>query len=321
MTAKDEQRRETRFTTFALRHAGDADADAAAASRIVVRALNDLAAKQGRLPLSAPDDHAAPALRHVIATDGQRFWLAGDGDSPVAFGAGLVRGALAYCAGLFVLPEWQGRGLGRRLFEAALAELPAAGGVAALTSSAANPISNGLYARHGIYPQSALLYLTGPAAIAGSSPDRTGGLDVEPLTEGVVGELDEIDAAVLEADRTLDHLWFLTRPAHPGWLFRRRGRAVGYAYLGGDETEGVSIVGPVATLRAQDQTAALRCALGELAARGCERATVCVPGPNLTAQRMLWQAGFSFEGTAGLICASRRFGRLDRYVLAGDCLM
>lgn len=30
MTAKDEQRRETRFTTLALRHAGDADADAVA---------------------------------------------------------------------------------------------------------------------------------------------------------------------------------------------------------------------------------------------------------------------------------------------------
>jgi hypothetical protein len=30
MTAKDEQRRETRFTTFALRHARDADADAVA---------------------------------------------------------------------------------------------------------------------------------------------------------------------------------------------------------------------------------------------------------------------------------------------------
>jgi hypothetical protein len=193
--------------------------------------------------------------------------------------------------------------------------------VAALTSSAANPISNRLYARRGIYPQSGLLYLTGPADVAGPSPLRAGGLDVEPVTKGSVSELHEIDAAVLEADRTVDHLWLLTRPAHPGWLFRRRGRAVGYAYLGGDETQGMSVVGPVATLRAQDQTVALRYALGELAARGCRRATVCVPGPNLTAQRMLWQAGFSFEGAAGLICASRKFGRLDRYVLAGDCLM
>ena len=46
-----------------------------------------------------------------------------------------------------------------------------------------------------------------------------------------------------------------------------------------------------------------------------------VPGPNLRAQRLLWQAGFRFEDAAGLLCASRPFGHFDRYLLAGDCLM
>jgi hypothetical protein len=46
-----------------------------------------------------------------------------------------------------------------------------------------------------------------------------------------------------------------------------------------------------------------------------------VPGPNQHAQRLLWQAGFRFEDAAGLLCASRPFGRFDRYILAGDCLM
>lgn len=78
---------------------------AAAASHIINVALNDLASRQGRPPLSGPDDHAAPALRHVIETDGKRFCLARDGDRPVGFGAGLVRGAFSYCAGLFVLPS------------------------------------------------------------------------------------------------------------------------------------------------------------------------------------------------------------------------
>ena len=293
-----------------------------AASRIITVALKDLARKQGLPPFTEPEDHAAPILRHVIETDGARFVLAYDRERPVGFGAGLLRGAFSYCAGLFVLPEWQGRGLGRRLFETALEGLPVTGGVTALTSGAANPVSNRLYARHGIYPQHALLVLSGPAAAAGGPPaSHARSLDVEPLEAEHVGELRAIDEVALGFDRTPDHLWFLSRPGHPGWLFRRRGRPIGYGYLGGDETEGPGSVGPVATLRPGDQAAALRFVVAELAARGEERATVVVPGPNLAAQRVLWEAGFAFEGAAGLLCASRPFARLDRYVPAGDSIM
>jgi GNAT superfamily N-acetyltransferase len=295
---------------------------AVAVSRIITAALDDLAAKQGRPPFSAPDDHAAPTLLHVMETDGERFTLAYDGERPVGFGAGLVRGSFSYCAGLFLLPEWQGLGLGRRLFETALEGLPVAGGVTALTSNAANPISNGLYARHGIYPRHALLVLSGPAAaVAGSSPGYARGLEVERLEVAYLDELRAIDEVVLGFDRTPEHLWFLSRPGHPGWLLRRRGRAIGSAYLGGDETEGAGSVGPIATLRAGDQAAALRFVAAELVARGQERATVVVPGPNLAAQRLLWEAGFAFEGATGLICASRPFARVDRYALAGDSIM
>ena len=337
-------------------------ADASAASRILTAALRELAARQSRPPFVAADDHAAPALRHVAETDGGRFWLAVADGEPVAFGSAWQRGALGYCSGLFVLPQWQGKGVGRRLFELAMDGLPVRGGVAALTSSAANPVSNGIYARHGIYPQHALLYLTGAVASFAQTPTppsaATNGraaarrqpsaeiagvrrpsaevaavrqpdaemagasrLDVEPLGARHLAELAEIDGVVLGADRTTDHRWFLGRTENAGWLFRRRGRAIGYAYLGGDGTEGASALGPVATLRAADQPAVLRFALAELAARGASQATVAVPGLNIAAQRVLWQAGFSFSGATGLLCASRPFGRFDRYLLAGDCLM
>jgi GNAT superfamily N-acetyltransferase len=292
-----------------------------AASRIVTVALNDFLAGQGRPPLPGREDHAAATLRHIIETDGERFIVAVCDGRPVGFGAGIVRGLFSYCAGLFVLPEWQGQGLGRRLFEAALQGLPVAEGVTALTSGAANPISNGLYARHGIYPQYALLALSGPtAAFADTTGDRGRGFEVEPLAAAHLDELRAIDDGVLGFDRTPDHLWFLER-RHPGWLFRRRGRAVAYGYLGGDETEAAGSVGPIAALSPSDQTADLGLLLHELALRGEEQATVLVPGPNLVAQRALWDAGFAFTGATGLLCASRPFARLDRYVLAGDSIM
>ena len=302
-------------------------ADAAVASHILTVALSDLAVRQGRPPFTAPADHAAPALRHVLETDGGRFWVAVADGRPVAFGSAWERGGerarLGYCSGLFVTPEWQGKGVGRHLFELAMDGLPAAGGLAALTSSAANPISNGLYARHGIFPLHALLYLSGPPAsfASGGRSGDGGKLVAEALTGRHLDELRAIDEAVLGLDRTLEHRWFLGRADGSGWLFRRRERAIGYAYLGGDGTEGAGALGPIATLRRQDQPALLRFALAELAARGVTQATVAVPGPNLAAQRLLWEAGFTFPAAAGLLCASRPFGRFDRYLLAGDCLL
>jgi ribosomal protein S18 acetylase RimI-like enzyme len=335
-------------------------ADADAASHILTVALSDLAVRQGRPPFTGPADHAAPALRHVLETDGARFWVAVADGRPVAFGSawerGGERGRLGYCSGLFVAPEWQGKGVGRHLFELAMDRLPAAGGVAALTSSAANPISNGLYARHGVFPLHALLYLTGPLASfatgeraaakpaaarpagrvgtrpesgvgmrpaggVGTRPASGGKLAAEPLTAAHLNELRVIDEAVLGVDRSLEHRWFLGWAENPGWLFRRGGRAIGYAYLGGDGTEGAGALGPIATLRPQDQPAVLRFALAELAARGAAQATVAVPGPNIAAQRLLWESGFTFPAATGLLCASRPFGCFDRYLLAGDCLL
>jgi GNAT superfamily N-acetyltransferase len=296
------------------------DEDALSASRIIDAALNDLNVRQGRPPLSGSHDEAAPALRHLTRTDGDRFWLACAAGTPVAVGAAFVRGLLSFLGALFVLPEWQGKGVGRALLEKALEGQPPPGGVTALTSSAANPLSNGLYSRHGIYALCPLLTLEGRLDQLTTRP-HLGTLEVEPLRPTHIAELTEIDAVVTGTDRSVDHRWLIEEPGHGGWVFRRGGRAVGYAYVGGDGTEGEDVLGPVATLRPQDQSVVLRYCLAELAARGRKEAVLMVPGVNLEAQRLLWQAGFALDGPAGLLCASRPFGRFDRYVLAGDCLM
>ncbi len=314
---------------------GSGSADAVAASRIIGIALDDLLARQGRPVTEGPEDEAAPALAHVMRTDPDAFWIAADGDDPVGFGAGMSRGGLWFLSGLFVLPPYQGAGVGRRLLELAKGDHPLPGEVAALTSSAANPVSNALYSRHGIYPQLPVLTMQGgaravataargmPGEEGGRSPGRRAP-EAEPLTASGphLDDLRRIDEAVTGVDRTVDHRWQLEEIRHEGWLLRRGGRPVGYAYLGGDGTEGPGALGPVATLRPQDQGAALSFALAESAARRPgEPALVMVPAANQYAQRLLWRAGFTFEGATALLCASRPFGRFDRYLLAGDCLM
>jgi GNAT superfamily N-acetyltransferase len=241
----------------------------------------------------------------------------------VGFATAWVRGTLWYLSSLFVLPRWQGRGVGSELLRHAMAGQPAPGGIVAVVSSAANPTSNRLYARRGMYALTPVLYLRGRLATLPPARRRRGvaQLHATPLTTGDLGHLRAVDRAVTGLDRTVDHLWLLGEARRSGWLFRRGESPVAYAYLGGDGTQGDDAVGPIAALTPRDQQVALRFVLAQAADRGSATATLTVPGVNLGAQRMLWQAGFAFDGAAALLCASRPFGRFDRYLLAGDALL
>jgi ribosomal protein S18 acetylase RimI-like enzyme len=298
---------------------GSPERDAGEAARIIVIALNDLLARQSRAPIAGSGDAVSPVLAHLARTDPERFWVAAAGERTVGFGSAWRRGELCYLSGLFVLPEWQGRGLGRGLLERALHDDSSPAGVTAVVSSAANHVSNGLYARRGMYPLMPVLYLSGPVPVRASGASL-GRLEAAPLGASDLADLRTVDAAVTGLDRTTDHTWLLAT-GRCGWLFRSRGTAAGYAYLGGDGTEGDDAVGPIATLRAEDQEAVLGFVLAQAAEHGAATATVVVPGHNRRAQRLLWQAGFSFEGATGLFGCSRPFGRFDRYLLAGDALM
>jgi ribosomal protein S18 acetylase RimI-like enzyme len=298
---------------------GSPERDAGEAARIVVIALNDLLARRNGPPIAGTGAAMKAVLSHLARTDPERFWVATHGELTIGFGSAGVRGGLCYLSGLFVLPEWQGRGVGRGLLERALRHDPSSGRTTAVISGAANPVSNGLYARRGMYPVMPVLYLSGPLPVR-VNVASLGRLEATPLRAGDVADLRAVDDAVTGLDRTPDRAWLLSA-GRSGWLFRRRGVIAGYAYLGGDGTEGDDAVGPIATRRAEDQEAVLGFVLTQAAERGATTATVVVPGHNRHAQRLLWKAGFGFEGATGLFGCSQPFGRFDRYLFAGDALM
>ena len=294
------------------------EADAAAAADIIKLALDDLAVKQNQPPASPSGAPMAPALRHVLDTSPERFWVAEADDAVVGFGAGFLRGDVFWLAGLFVYPRWQGKGVGHELLRRAMADESGRDILPVVGSSGANVISNGLYARQQMFPLMPTLSLTGvvPDDLARTA---LGSLRPSLITAADIGELRSVDEFVTTIDRTADHAWLVDVVSRRGWVFRRAGRVAGYAYLGGDGTVSPDHVGPVAALRASDVAAMLAFALVEHGP-GLS-ATVEVPGANLAAQRLLWGAGFRLAGPVGLLGAPRPFGHLDRYLLAGNVLM
>ena len=76
-------------------------------------------------------------------------------------------------------------------------------------------------------------------------------------------------------------------------------------------------MGPVAALRERDIETVTAHGIADLVSRGiAQTVRGGVTGRCEGAQRAFWEAGLVFDGTPGLLLASRPFGRLDRYVVA-----
>lgn len=286
------------------------------AVRVFRAAVDDFFVRHGLPGVGGADDARVPLYRHILHHDGPRFWIAERADAVVGFTAAIVRGRWWYFSALFVLPEMQGCGVGRSLLERAKAGYPLPGGVAVTITDAVQPSSNTLYARCGLLPRIPVVCFTGRPSMRPGRIAEQGG-DLEPVSVSTLAELREIDGAVTGIDRTVDHSYLLSlEGVRRGWLLRRAGRPVGYVFV---DTRGM--IGPAACLRPADMSVLMRHGLATLAEHGTESVSVSVPGPNVSAQRVLWESGLVFENPSGLLLMSRPFGRFDRYVVGSYGLM
>lgn len=286
--------------------------DLTATYEVFVAAANELRARSSRPPLDDTPQRrgwAIPFRRHALAHDAERFWVAEADGRVVGFGIATLRERLWYLAALHVLPAYQARGVGRELLRRCLAAAPPRA-VRIVISESSQPVSNALYAKHGMYQWMPLLHVEG--AIPRRAGDR--GLDAEVIAADdadPLGHLDAIDRALLGVVRTIDHRHWLAQPGITGLLFRRRGDVVGYAYA-----SDAGKVGPVAVRSPRDVPRVLEASLASAAARGATGASLVVPGHCRAAIAYLLGSGFRYGESINLLLASRAFGRLDRYLVS-----
>jgi hypothetical protein len=218
---------------------------------------------------------------------------------------------------LFVLPEFQGSGIGRDLLSRLL---PDDAGIARATATdSAQPISNALYSTYGIVPRIPLLNLTGlpqrPEAF-GALPSGIVALPFDELAAGppdglghrmLVEAIDDLDREVIGVAHPLDHRFLRTESRH-GWLYRGPdGRPVGYGYAGE-----AGRVGPIAV---RDE-ALLAPILGHLTSvvvpRGAFALWVCGSADRALVPAL--QAGFRLDAFPVLLCWDHPFADFSRYL-------
>src|SRR5262245_17417519 len=198
-----------------------------------------------------PDD-LAPLKRllgHLLATDPARFWVAVDGEGAICgFASASVREGLWFLAMLFVRPGLQGDGIGGALMDRAQAgrdvdpggpavpgpDAPLDRGIPTwgLCADAAQPVSDGLYARRGMVPRIPAWRLFGEVRRWSALPKLPVSLEAVPF-ERLAGEgpeghrrladaVDGLDRELIGAAHATDHA-YLRREGRSGYLVREQG--------------------------------------------------------------------------------------------------
>lgn len=229
-----------------------------------------------------PVDALAPGFRHFLRHDAERCFVAESEGRVVGYSAAWVRGDAWFLAGLFIDPAFQGRGVGRRLIELAMAGAPRH---RMTISDTIQPISNALYAKRGMLPTTPILTFRGTASITGSAPDVTA---VEPESAALA----RLDQAVYGFDRALDHAYWATQAAPTMWL--RDGEAVAYSYRWPSGK-----IGPLGGMDEGSAAAALRAELARIPS-----ATLMIPGTSRSLVRTAIDAGLRLIAPPGLLLLS-----------------
>jgi GNAT superfamily N-acetyltransferase len=306
-------------------------ADIPACVEVFDRAVADLHAQQNREPPPYDPGSLERLLEHLLRHDPDLAWLAEPPSSTtdpapppiLGFAAALQRDAAWHLSLLYVRPDSQGEGLGRRLMLACLPRGPVPGdpahgaqprerGTLSVFVDAGQPVSTGLYAGYGLVPRVPVYTVLGhpDRESLGDVPEGIVAVPFEavPSGLGLDGAVDAVDRATLGNTRAVDHAMWLGE-GHRGVLFVRdgSGEPLGYGY-----TSPAGRLGPVAVLDPVLTPGVLGALLDR--ERPAGPWVALVPGPHDGALVALLRAGLRFEGAPGVFAATRPTVALDRYL-------
>lgn len=278
-------------------------ADLETCADVLYTADDALSASRG-LPVSPRNREALVRLyAHMQRHAPDRWWVAERDGRIIGFGGSSAYQEMVYLGFLFVLPDEQAGGVGRRLLELSMHDST----YRAVAIASYQPISAALYAWYGMTPREPIYMLTGkprtelPALPAGQSVRPIKAVDTQPL-----------DTEVCGLTRVPDHEWWEELGRKRYGLFQD-GDLVGYGYV-----QEVGRLGPVVVRREEHMLPF--CGRLLAAMPDVDTWLVNVPGSANETFVALLHAGMRLEGPPAIYCANEM--RIDhrRYLPASYAL-
>jgi GNAT superfamily N-acetyltransferase len=278
------------------------------ADAIVVASINDLTERHGFGPMAIPRPPVFQAF--CLKDDAAGLWVAEDAGDILGFAWSWACGDLWFLAQLFVSPGHQGRGIGNKLLKRTLDHAETSGATTkALITFTFNTVSQGLYIRHGLFPQFPI-YGFGVARDRLMGRLRGAQMRHVPIedTASHLDSLGKIDAVALGVSREKHHRFLINDSATRGVMLCAGDDRVGYAYV---NTEGH--IGPLAVTRADDLGAAFTTALALAADSDSAGVSAFLPGRCDRALRLAIEHGMRITFPM-LMMSTRDFGDWSRYL-------
>jgi GNAT superfamily N-acetyltransferase len=279
-------------------------ADSRAAFDVFLASASDLSVRIGAAwePEPEPTWRRLRPLYERLGEHAAEWWVAEDEASGelVGYARSIARGGLFELSEFFVLPGRQSAGVGRELLARAF---PDGRGEVRVIIATTDVRAQARYYRAGTVARFPVAGLTGTPR-----HDVEPGHEIEatPASDADVSLLDEIEAEVLEYPRGDEFRWLLEQ--REGWLYRRAGRPIGFAFVGRTGS------GPIAALDPADQPAILAHVESRAAALEVKELGLEVPMINDVAVRHLLARGFRMDQFLTLLMSNRPFGRFDRFI-------
>ncbi len=160
--------------------------------------------------------------RMLLASASDGCFAAWSGDRVVGTAIGIDYGGFGWIAMMLVDPAWRGRGLGRRLLDAAVTAIPPD----RLIRLDATPLGYPLYQSYGFRDEARLTRLVAPAsareaaeAAGQARPPRA----LRPLTAADMPAIAAVDRDVFGGDRRPVLEWALDAAPSSGWMLAGAG--------------------------------------------------------------------------------------------------
>jgi len=290
--------------------------DITAISQVNQTAINDLNRRHGfqEFPPSPP----SPLYAFSLTEEPEGFWIAEDDGTIAGYSISWVRGAFWFLYDLFVLPQYQGKGIGQKLIQKAFEH---GGGSEidnrALITFAYNPVSITLYIKYGMYPREPLYLMEVPRTHVCEYSSRMQPIDLERVDPNrfVADQLGRIDEQVLGVPRSKHHFYLLNAPGSACYLFKEKGDVRGYAYVWSSGR-----VGPLAVLSPTAFEPVMCSALALAASQDAEVIRVLLPGSNEQAGRIVLRCKMRIAYPM-LLMSTKPFGSWHNYLFYSPGLM
>ena len=170
----------TQTTELEFRQA--AETDLRPAYDVFVAAEGGVWDRQGLEWSAARFEVWSAPLRHLLAEDGERCFVAVDGGRLAGFSLAFARGHTWFLSALFVSPDYQGRRAGRELLDRSWRGEYT---TRITITNSIQPISTSMYARRGLIPTTPILSISGSPTC-----DLPSGLEAVPTEPDALTSLD-----------------------------------------------------------------------------------------------------------------------------------